>query len=72
MLARLVAVALTWVAASAGFGAALMARGGVHRVQARVATAEVATGWQTPTPIGGVVAARRPTATPAAPTSIPR
>jgi hypothetical protein len=72
MLARLVAVALTWVAASAGFGAALMARGGVHRVQARVVTAVVAAGWQTPPPIGGVVAARRPTATPAAPTSVPR
>lgn len=72
MLARLVAVALTWVAATAGLGAAMMARGGVHRVQARVVTAEVATGWQTPTPIGGVVAARRPTATPSAPTSVPR
>jgi hypothetical protein len=65
MLARLVAVALTWVAATAGFGAALMARGGVRRVQVRVATAEVeAAAWQTPTPIGGVVSARRPTATP--------
>lgn len=72
MLARLVAVALTWVAASAGFGAALMARGGVRRVQVRIATVEVAAGWQTPTPIGGIVAARRPTATPSAPTSIPR
>lgn len=71
-VARLVAVALTWVAVSAGFGAALVARGGMQRVQVRVATAEVAAGWQTPTPIGGVVAARRPTATPSAPTSVPR
>lgn len=71
-IARLVAVALTWVAASAGFGAALMARGGVRRVQVRVAAAEVVAGWQTPTPIGGVIAARRPTATPSASTGVPR
>ncbi len=72
-IARLLAVALTWVAASAGLGAALMARGGVRRVvQVRVAADEVASSWQTPTPIGGVVAARRPTATPSSPTSVPR
>lgn len=65
MIARLVAVVLTWVAASAGFGAALMARGGVHRVHVRMATSEVSSaGWQTPTPIGGIIAARRPSATP--------
>jgi hypothetical protein len=73
MLARLVAVALTWVAASAGFGAALLARGGAHRVQLRVGSAEVMpASWQTPTPIGGIAVARRPTATPSAPTSTPR
>jgi len=39
-------------------------------VQVRVAATELeAAGWQTPTPIGGIVAARRPTATPSAPTS---
>ena len=70
MLARLVAVALTWVAATAGFGAALLARGGVRRVHVRMATAEVSSAaWQTPTPIGGIVAARRPTATPATPSA---
>ncbi len=69
MLARIAAVAITWVAASAGLGAALMARGGVRRVHLHVARAEVSPeGWQTPTPIGGIVAARRPTATPSAPT----
>ncbi|MHB1069291.1 MAG: polymer-forming cytoskeletal protein [Gemmatimonadaceae bacterium] len=65
MLARIVAVAITWVAVSAGLGAALIARGGmpfVH-VHAGRATASPA-GWQTPTPIGGIVAARRPTPTP--------
>ena len=69
LLARIAAIAITWVAASAGLGAALMARGGVRRVQVRVAQAEVSPeGWQTPTPIGGIVAARRPTATPSSPT----
>jgi hypothetical protein len=65
MLARIVAVAITWVAASAGLGAALMARGGVRRVHVHVGRAPVSPeGWQTPTPIGGIVAARRPTPTP--------
>lgn len=68
MLARILAIAVTWVAASAGLGAALMARGGVRHVQVHVASAEVSpAGWQTPTPIGGIVAARRPTATPSTP-----
>ncbi|MBA4072045.1 MAG: hypothetical protein C0497_09460 [Gemmatimonas sp.] len=67
MLARIVAVAITWVAASAGLGAALMARGGVRRVHLHVSRAPVSPdGWQTPTPIGGIVAARRPTPTPSA------
>ena len=73
MLARLVAVALTWVAASAGLGAALMARGGVRRVHVHMASAEVSpASWQTPTPIGGIVAARRPVATPSSPPGNPR
>jgi len=68
VLARIVAVAVTWVAASAGLGAALIARGGVRRVQVHAARVEVPpAGWQTPTPIGGVVAVRRPTATPSSP-----
>ncbi len=65
MVARLAAVAITWVAASAGLGAALMARGGVHHVHVHVGRAAVSSeGWQTPTPIGGIVAARRPTPSP--------
>lgn len=65
MVARIVAVAITWVAASAGLGAALMARGGVRRVHVHVGRApDTSEGWQTPTPIGGIVAARRPTSTP--------
>jgi len=73
-LARIVAVALTWVAGTAGLGAAMMARGGVRRVQVFVPAVEVSgTGWQTPTPIGGVIATRRPPAAPpATPTGTPR
>ena len=69
LVARIVAVAVTWVAASAGLGAALMARGGVQRVTVRTARVDVSPdGWQTPTPIGGVIAVRRPAATPSSPT----
>lgn len=68
LVARIVAIAVTWVAASAGLGAALMARGGVQRVHVHTARVDVSPqGWQTPTPIGGVIAARRPSATPSSP-----
>lgn len=56
---RAAALAMTWVAVTIGFGAALLSRAGTHR---RVATGmrpvELAS-WQTPTPLTGVVAARR-------------
>lgn len=61
---RGVAFAVTWVAMSAGFGAALLSRAGTRREIATVAPApepepeEIS--WQTPTPLGGVTAARRP------------
>jgi hypothetical protein len=62
---RAIAFALTWVAATAGFGAALLSRAGTRRTIGRPPTepepAEEELSWQTPTPIGGVVAARRPT-----------
>jgi hypothetical protein len=71
LLSRIAAAAVTWVALSAGLGAALMARGGVRRVRVRMTDAPVAAdGWQTPTPIGGIVAARRPTATPSTPAGV--
>ncbi|MHB1311548.1 MAG: bactofilin family protein [Gemmatimonadaceae bacterium] len=74
MILRLLAVSLTWVAGTAGLGAAMMARGGVRRVQVFVPAVGVSgAGWQTPTPIGGVIAARRPPAAPpATPTGTPR
>lgn len=58
---RLLAFLMTFVAATAGFGAAILSRGGTRRDVAAVAPAPAADiGWQTPTPVSGVVAARRP------------
>ena len=58
---RVLALLATFVAATAGFGAALLSRGGTRRdaaVAAHVPAAEEV-GWQTPTPVSGVAAARR-------------
>ncbi len=61
-IARAVAVAVTWVACSAGLGAAVLSRGGARRLSAPVAQRAMASAsWQTPTPVSGVTAARRPT-----------
>jgi hypothetical protein len=61
---RVLALLATFVAATAGFGAAILSRGGTRRdaaVTAQIPEEEV--GWQTPTPVSGVAAARRrPTA----------
>ncbi len=58
-----IAFVITWVAVTAGLGAAIISRAGTRPVVATDTPAapveELA--WQTPTPIGGVVAARRPT-----------
>ena len=63
---RIVALLLTWVAATVGFGATLLSRGGTGealRAELPVTrTAELE--WQTPTPVAGVAAARRPTPAP--------
>ncbi len=62
LIARTVALAITWVAATAGLGAALNSRGGVRRAPAAAARqAMSAASWQTPTPVAGVAAVRRPT-----------
>ena len=60
---RGVALTLTWVAATAGFGAALRSRAGTRRpvAVAPPEEQEEEISWLTPTPIGGVMAARRPT-----------
>jgi hypothetical protein len=57
---RLIALAVTWVAATAGFGAAILSRGGTHRDAAKKAPVDESASWQTPTPITGVAAARKP------------
>ena len=75
LVLRGLALALTWVAATAGFGAVLLSRAGTRRMEVTaerpVAPAPVPS-WQTPTPITGVVAARRPTPAPAASGDVPR
>ena len=62
---RAIAFAVTWVAVTAGFGAALLSRAGTRRAGGPTAPApeplEEEISWSTPTPIGGVKAARRPT-----------
>jgi len=62
---RIAALLVTYVAVTAGFGAALLSRGGTRRdaavAQAAAPAADAAV-WQTPTPVTGVVAARRPLA----------
>lgn len=64
LLVRAAALALTWLAVTAGFGAALRSRAGT-RADRAPAAASAGEGrgvpvWQTPTPVAGVVAARRP------------
>jgi hypothetical protein len=63
---RIVAVLLTWAACTVGFGATLVSRAGTaeaYRLTVPLTrTAELE--WQTPTPVAGVAAARRPTPAP--------
>jgi len=59
---RAAALAATWAAMTLGLGSAILSRAGTHRrVIAGAKPVELAS-WQTPTPLTGVVAARRPTA----------
>lgn len=70
---RYLALVVTWVAATAGLGAVIRSRAGTRRSEPVVVEREGAPSellWQTPTPVSGVVAARRPT--PVAPTSVER
>jgi hypothetical protein len=63
---RIVSWLVTWVAATVGFGATLVSRGGTSEPAPTrlplTRTAELE--WQTPTPVAGVTAARRPTPAP--------
>lgn len=67
---RGVALAVSWVAVTVGLGATLLSRAGTKRMDARErAAASVRRpapedlSWQTPTPVTGVAAARRPVVT---------
>ena len=57
---RIVALIVTWVAATAGLGATLLSRAGTQRPTRRHASTPADEySWQTPTPVSGVAASRR-------------
>ena len=56
---RAAALAATWVAMTLGLGAALISRAGTHRKVAQGVRPVELAAWQTPTPVAGVIAARR-------------
>ncbi len=60
LVARIAAFAITWVAVTAGLGGALLSRAGTARAKRTEATPSGPSSWQTPTPVAGVAAARRP------------
>jgi hypothetical protein len=64
---RGLAFVVSWVVATAGFGATILSRAGTRRATAPVASKPLVADdftWQTPTPVTGVAAARRPTPAP--------
>lgn len=65
---RIVALLITWVAVTVGFGATIVSRGGTADIEepAEPVTRTAELEWQTPTPVAGVAAARRPTPAPRA------
>ena len=70
IIGRVAAVGITWVAATAGLGGAVLSRGGAGRKVAVERVQPPLQGWQTPTPVAGVAAARRPI--PARPGATPK
>jgi len=63
VVVRAAAMSATWAAVTLGLGAAILSRAGTHRRTASVSTPVELAAWQTPTPVAGVIAARRPIAT---------
>lgn len=63
---RAIAVAITWVALTTGLGAAALSRAGTQHERPREnvlgSSGSEPPSWQTPTPVAGVAAARRPIA----------
>ena len=59
---RAIAIAVTWVSATVGLGATIVSRAGTQRPGAGSLVASPADdlAWQTPTPVTGVAASRRP------------
>jgi len=67
---RVVVACITWAAVTVGFGATLLSRAGTrghHAPAPRPLTHTEEYAWQTPTPVTGVAAARRPTPAPRPP-----
>lgn len=62
-LLRAVAVTVTFVAVTAGLGATILSRAGTRAIEATAAKPVEPAVWQTPTPVTGVAAARRPAST---------
>jgi hypothetical protein len=60
---RALAVTVTFVAVTAGLGATILSRAGTRGVEATAAKPADPAVWQTPTPVTGVAAARRPNVT---------
>jgi hypothetical protein len=61
---RLLAFLCTWIAATVGLGATIISRGGTRSatsIPLAAAPPVESYAWQTPTPVSGVAAARRPT-----------
>lgn len=56
---RVIALLVTWVAATAGLGATLLSRAGTQRAGGKARAAVDDLSWQTPTPVSGVAASRR-------------
>ena len=68
-IVRGIALAVSWAAVTVGLGAAMLSRAGTRRLGARPVGAAAGRrpapddlAWQTPTPVTGVTAARRPAA----------
>jgi hypothetical protein len=61
LVLRAVAATVTFVAVTAGLGATILSRAGTRGVEAPAAKPADPAVWQTPTPVTGVAAARRPT-----------
>lgn len=64
LVSRLIALSFTWAVATVGLGAVVTSRGGIMKIRMDTTMTEIAAApsWQTPTPVQGVVAARRPVA----------